>query len=117
MPSSDVPLFETTVPETVIGPVEATVVVVEVVAGADVVVVVEGATVVVVGATVVVVVGATVVVVVGATVVVVGATVVVVVEGVVVEPAVPRDTSKPVVGTFTGVAALIVDTNVLVVPA
>ena len=64
------------------------------------------------GATVVVVevvVGATVVVVVGAT--------VVVVEGVVVEPAVPRDTSKPVVGTLTGVAALIVDTNVLVVPA
>ena len=39
MPSSGVPLFETTVPETVIGPVEATVVVVEVVAGADVVVV------------------------------------------------------------------------------
>ena len=89
MPSSDVPLFETTVPETVIGPVEATVVVVEVVAGADVVVVE----------------------------VVAGADVVVVVEGVVVEPAVPRDTSKPVVGTFTGVAALIVDTNVLVVPA
>ena len=46
--------------------------------------------------------------------VVVGADVVV---GVVVEPAAPRDTSKPEVGTFTAVAALIVDTNVFLVPA
>ena len=62
-------------------------------------------------------------VVVGATVVVVevvvGATVVVVevVVGVVVEPVTPRDTFKPVVGTPTSLAALIVDTNVLVLSA
>ena len=82
--------------------------------GAGVVVVVD----VVVGATVVVVdvvVGATVVVVE----VVVGASVVVVevVEGVVVVPATPGDTFKSLVGAPISVAALIVDTNVLIVPA